>query len=417
MLLLRVFVPFALGYFLSFLFRSINAVVGPRLAGEFALPPEALGFMTSAYFLTFAAAQLPIGLALDHFGPRRTVSFLLLFAALGAFLFAQAESQGGLVLGRALIGLGVAACLMSSLKAFVLWYPQDRLPTLNGSVLAIGGLGAVVATAPVEAVLALWGWRTLFLGLAGATLFAALTIFLAVPEKPGGRSGESLGTMVRGLGSILASGLFWRIGPLVLTTSAAMQSFLGLWGGPWLRDVGGYDATTASELLLSYAIAMTAGFMGMGWLTPRLIRRGYQPLRIAAAVLALSFLGQAGVVAGLTGVAWLWMSIMGFFGTAAMLFYAAVVPVYGAARSGRVSTALNLLSFTGAFLGQWLTGVVIGLFPHGTEGYAPAGYATAFGLLLALEALAFLWLLPALRQPPGPHQSATGGRSPRIAKQ
>jgi MFS family permease len=410
MLLLRVFAPFALGYFLSFLFRSINAVVGPRLVTEFGLPPEALGFMTSAYFLTFAAAQLPIGLALDRFGPRRTVSFLLLFAALGAFLFAQAESQGDLVLARALIGFGVAACLMSSLKAFVLWYPQERLPALNGSVLAIGGLGAIVATAPVEAALTLWGWRELFFGLSAATLLAAVTIFLAVPEKPGSRSGESLGVMVRGLGGVLASGLFWRIGPLVLTTSAAMQSFLGLWGGPWLRDVGGYGAASASELLLDYAVAMTAGFVIMGWLTPRLIRRGFQPLRIAGVILAFSFLGQAGVVAGLAGVAWVWMSIMGFFGTAAMLFYAALVPVYGAARSGRVSTALNLLSFSGAFLGQWLTGVVIGLFPHEAKAYAPAGYATAFGVLLALEVAAFLWLLPALRRPPLPILPGPGAR-------
>lgn len=399
-MLFRVFLPFALGYFLSFLFRSINAVVGPRLVTEFDLPPEALGFMTSAYFLTFAAAQLPIGLALDRFGPRRTVSFLLLFAALGAYLFSRAEGQDELVVARALIGFGVAACLMSSLKAFVLWYPHDRLPALNGSVLAIGGLGAVVATAPVEAALTLWGWRDLFLGLSIATLLAAFTIFFAVPEKPGSRSGESLGAMIRGLGSVLASGLFWRIGPLVLTTSAALQSFLGLWGGPWLRDVGGYNAAAASELLLDYAVAMTVGFVAMGWLTPRLIRRGYLPLRIAGVVLAFSFVGQAGVVAGMTHIAWVLMSIMGFFGTAAMLFYAALVPVYGAARSGRVSTALNLLSFSGAFLGQWLTGVVIGFFPHAADGYAPAGYATAFGLLLGFEILTFLWLLPALRRPP-----------------
>lgn len=271
---------------------------------------------------------------------------------------------------------------------------------MNGAVLAIGGLGAMAATAPVEAALTLWGWRELFLGLAAATLLASATIALAVPEKPGSRSGETLGAMLRGLGGVLASRLFWLIGPMVLTTSAAGQAFLGLWDGPWLRDIGGYDAAAASALLLDYALAMTAGFVVMGWLTPRLIRMGFPPLRIAGVVLAFSFVGQIGVVAGLTGTAWLWMSIMGFFGTAAMLFYAAVVPVYGATRSGRVSTALNVLSFSGAFLGQWLTGVVIGLFPHEAERYAPAGYTTAFAVLLALQVLAFLWLLPALRQPP-----------------
>jgi sugar phosphate permease len=401
MLFLRVFLPFALGYFLSFLVRSINAVVGPRLVAEFALPPDALGFMTSAYFLTFAAAQLPVGLALDRFGPRRTNAALLLVAALGALLFARAESGQDLVVARGLIGLGVAACLMASFKAFVLWHPRENLPVLNGSVLAAGGLGAVTATAPVELALGLWGWRELFDGLAVAILLAALLVFLAVPEKPGSRSGESLGAMLRGLGGVLASRLFWRIAPLVLTTSAAGQSFLGLWGGPWLRDVGGYSAAQASTLLLDYAIAMTAGFLLMGALTRRLIRLGYEPLRIATLAIVFFLLAQGGVVAGASGLAWLWLSAMGFFGTAGMLFYAALVPVYGAALSGRVSTALNLLSFTGAFLGQWLIGVVIGWFePPGPGRYAAAGYPVAFGLLLAAEVATFLWLLPALRRRP-----------------
>jgi len=408
-LLLRVFLPFAIGYFLSFLFRSINAVVGPRLAGEFALSPEALGFMTSAYFLTFAAAQLPVGLALDRLGPRRTVSVLLLFAALGAFLFAEATSEGELILARALIGLGVAACLMASFKAFVLWYPKERLPLLNGSVLAIGGLGAVAATAPVEWALELWGWRELFLGLAVATVAAALLLFLTVPERQERASGESLRAMLAGLGRVLASGLFWRVAPLILTTSAAGQSFLGLWGGPWLRDVGGFSPQQASTLLLGYALAMTAGFLVMGALTQRLIRAGYQPLRIAAVGVGLFLLAQLGLVTGTTGLAWILMALLGFFSTAGMLFYAALVPVYGAALSGRVSTGLNLLSFSGAFLGQWLIGVVIGFYAAPAAGYAPAGYAAAFGLLLGAQVLTFLWLLPALRRSPLPFRPAGGG--------
>lgn len=399
MLLLRVFLPFALGYFLSFLYRSINAVVGPRLVAEFELPPEALGLMTSAYFLTFAAAQLPVGLALDRFGPRRTAGVLLLFAASGAFVFARAETAEGLLLGRALIGFGVAACLMASFKAFVIWYARERLPVLNGLVLAMGGLGAIVATAPVELALESWGWRDLFQGLAVLTLLAALAILLVVPEKRGARSGETLGAMLRGLGGVLASRLFWRIGPVILASSAAAQSFLGLWAGPWLRDVGGYDPAAAAHLLMDYAIAMTAGFLLMGTLTQWLARRGYDPLRVASIGLLVFVLGQVGIVLGWAGSAWVWFLLMGFFGTSGMLYYAALVPVYGAALSGRVSTALNLMSFVGAFLGQWLVGLVIGWFagPPGA-GYAPEGYRTAFAAVLALQLLALAWLLPELRR-------------------
>jgi MFS family permease len=103
----RVFLPFATGYFLSQLFRSVNAVVSADLIRDLGLDAWTVGFLTSAFFFAFAIGQLPVGVALDRFGPRRTESFLLLFGALGSLLFSQAGSIPGLVVGRALIGLGV----------------------------------------------------------------------------------------------------------------------------------------------------------------------------------------------------------------------------------------------------------------------------------------------------------------------
>ncbi len=89
MILARVFVPFACGYFLSYLYRVINAVIAPDLVAELRLDAAELGFLTSTYFLTFALFQLPLGMLLDRFGPRRTEAALLMFAALGAFVFAK----------------------------------------------------------------------------------------------------------------------------------------------------------------------------------------------------------------------------------------------------------------------------------------------------------------------------------------
>ncbi|MBL8253669.1 MAG: MFS transporter, partial [Candidatus Competibacter sp.] len=145
----RIFLPFAAGYFLSYLYRAINAALSPYLATELRLDATDLGLLTSVYFLTFAAFQLPLGVLLDRFGPRRVEATLLLFAAAGAGLFAVSHSPLELIVGRGLIGLGVSACLMASFKAFVLWLPAERLPVANGWVLAAGGLGALAATAPV----------------------------------------------------------------------------------------------------------------------------------------------------------------------------------------------------------------------------------------------------------------------------
>src|SRR5512134_357876 len=115
---LRIFIPFALGYFLSYLYRTVNAVLAPDLVRDLGLDPAGLGLLTSAYFFAFALAQLPIGILLDRYGPRRVEACLLLFAAAGALLFARATSLPELLLGRGLIGLGVAACLMAAFKAF-----------------------------------------------------------------------------------------------------------------------------------------------------------------------------------------------------------------------------------------------------------------------------------------------------------
>ena len=180
---IRLFLPFAAGYFLSYLFRTVNAVIGPVLARELALPDNALGLLTSTYFLAFGAAQLPLGILLDRYGPRRVEAGLLLLAASGAAVFALSDTLAGLATGRALIGLGVAACLMASFKAFSMWFPPERQASLTGWIMASGGLGALAASKPLELALGFASWREIALGQA-----------VTPPQAPpsGGFDGPSL---------------------------------------------------------------------------------------------------------------------------------------------------------------------------------------------------------------------------------
>src|SRR6186997_3268977 len=112
-LVVSVLLPFAAGYYLSYLFRSINALTAGDLTAELGLGAADLGLLTSAYFLVFAAVVLPCGVLLDRYGPRLIDSALLLVAAAGSLLFAVADSMVMLLVGRALIGLGVAVGLMA----------------------------------------------------------------------------------------------------------------------------------------------------------------------------------------------------------------------------------------------------------------------------------------------------------------
>jgi MFS family permease len=203
------FLPFAAAYFISYLFRVINAAIAGPLVAEFDLNAAQLGLLTSVYFLTFAAAQLPLGVAIDRFGPSRVQGILLTIAAVGALVFATASGIAGLLVGRALIGFGVAAALSAGLKAIADEFPQEQLPLLNGLFVAFGAAGAISATAPMDWLLARLDWRSVFILLSISTLFVALLFPLAV-RQPRGLTGQTRLNVL----AVYNDPRFWRFAPL-----------------------------------------------------------------------------------------------------------------------------------------------------------------------------------------------------------
>jgi predicted MFS family arabinose efflux permease len=235
-----VLLPFAVGYYLSYVFRTINALIASDLIAELHVSAADLGLLTSVYFLVFAAVQLPLGALLDRHGPKTIQSSLLLLASAGALVFALADGFIGLMIGRALLGLGVALALMAGFKAIVLWFPPGRVVLANGWLVMLGALGAVTATAPAELLVHAVGWRGLFALLAGFSALAALLVLFAVPEPRGSRPGPST-KPVASLWTIYRDPRFWRIAPLSALGIATSWSLQGLWAAPWLRDVAGLE--------------------------------------------------------------------------------------------------------------------------------------------------------------------------------
>lgn len=389
---LRVLLPFALAYFLSYLFRVVNAVIAPDLVTDLGIGPADLGLLTAAYFISFAAFQLPLGILLDRFGPRRVEGLLLLLAAGGAVLFARAEGLWGLVLGRAGIGLGVAAGYMAAIKAYTLWFPAASWPRINGLHLAAGGLGALSATVPVEAALRVADWRGVFLGLSALSLAVAVVIWSAVPEKRPASPPEALSRPWRGIREVFGSPRFWRIAPFTVASQVAFMAVHGLWSGPWLRDVAGLDRPAAAAVLFWTAAAMTAGYVGIGWVTERLGRAGVAPLTTGVWGMALFMLVQGLLIFAPPGWAPVLWALFGFIGTAGVIPYPALAMQFAPALAGRVSTGLNVLVFVATFAAQWGIGAVIALFPPDVPGrYAPAGYRASLLLLLFFQGLGLLW--------------------------
>ena len=388
----RVFVPFAAGYFLSYLYRVVNAVIAPDLVGELGIGPSALGLLTATYFIAFASAQLPLGVLLDRFGPRRVEALLLLFAGLGAYLFSRSASLSALIVARAFIGFGVSACLMAAFKAYTLWFPTDKWPLVNGFQMAAGGLGALAATAPVEAALQVTDWRGIFAALSLATLVVAVAVYTVVPERSSGASGECLNDQLEGVKAVFTSRVFWRTAPLATMSQAAFLSIQGLWAGPWLKDVAGLDRSGVATVLSWVAVAMIVGFISLGTLAERLSQRGIAVLTTSVTGMFVFMAVQLLVLT--TPLAWgplVWV-LFGFFGTSGIIAYAGFSQQFPVHLSGRVTTAINLLVFIAAFVGQWAIGAIIGLWPVESNGnYSAAGYRSAFALILAIQLIAWLW--------------------------
>jgi predicted MFS family arabinose efflux permease len=376
------------------MYRMVNAVLAPTLAAEFGLTAAGLGLLSSVYFLSFAVVQLPLGVALDRFGPRRVNAALLLVAAAGGVWFTMAESAAAAIAARALIGLGVSACLMASLTAFVLWYPPERISTMTGVAFSSGAVGAMAVTVPLEVLLRAWGWREAFLLIVAANLAVSLVLWLWVPERRATRQGEPLAEQLRGLGKLLRDPAFLRLAVCVGASQCAAVALQTLWIATWLRDVAGWNPAEVARGLLAVNVSMIAGYLAFGRAADAWQRRGRGALPLLAGGVALSSLCLGLLMLGVGSLA-LWCVFVGT-GTAVVLAYSIVARRYPREMAGRVNTAVNVIGFVGMFSGQWGIGAVLSLWPQSgaglTAGYAPEAYPWALAMVWAVQLAGLAWL-------------------------
>jgi MFS family permease len=383
---LATLLPFCFGYYLSYLLRTINAVIAPELVRDLGLGAADLGFLTSTYFLTFALAQLPVGLALDRFGPRRVVSTLLAVTAVGCGLFAVADSFAALAVARALIGLGVAACLMGGLKAIEESFPLPRHTSLTGVIMAAGALGALTASAPLDWALPRIGWRGSLAVTGAASVLGALLVAAAAPKRTHAKHADE-----HTLLSILRARAFWRFAPQVALYTGGFMALQGLWIVPWLIAVEGSSRAEAARMLLWLNLGMLVGQLSVSFGAGTLARLGLTRTRLMLGSLLVALVVEATIFTRLAHGPAAWLALgMANMGSAQV--YGVAAAFFPPQLSGRVSTALNQLAFAGAFAAQWGVGVSVqALAPHaGTlaayqRTFAVLWLAQLAGVLLAIR--------------------------------
>ncbi len=393
-LVVRVLGPLGAAFLLSNYYRGVNAVLSPYLIADLHLTAASLGLVTSIYFFTSAVFQAPLGLFMDRYGPRRVQGAMALFAAVGVALFALSRDIGVLVVARAIMGVGAASALMTCFQAIVLWFPRERWPALNGLILAMGGLGGLLASMPTALALHVTDWHGLMLATAAVTVAVALAVYRIVPERTRDGPAPRFAEQVAGLATIYRDRLFWRLAPVAACAAGSNLAFAGLWAGPWLKDVAGLGPDGIGFSLLCYALLVIAGYVVSGTLGSFLTRRNISLVVMIAGSFIVSIVLQIPLLLPSGAGRWIVLVSMGVFNGITALCYPVLNAHFPHGMSGRVNTAMNLFFFCGAFALQYAVGAVVSLFPQASPGRYPAmAYQVGFGLMIAVELAAWLWLL------------------------
>ena len=347
---------FASGYCLAYVYRTLPALISEPLIKELGLTPGDLGILSAAFFFATAALQLPIGVWLDRYGPRRVQGLLMFSAVIGAALFALTDNVVLLTIARALIGIGAAGGFMAGLKAIGLWFPPERVALANSWLVMLGSLGACLATWPAAWVMAEMGWRGLFEVLAALTAVSALAILMLVPERHPKRNDARQAPGVSIL-SIYRDGRFWRLAPLSALSVGSAWALQGLWAAPWFSTVEALDRQTIVIYLFVMAAILAPSALLLGVTVHQLRRRGISPGGVFGFVTALGMSAEFALILRLPLPPLLpWLVIAGI-GTVTVLSFTILSQMFSA--SGRANAALNLLHLGTAFLVQSGIGFLI----------------------------------------------------------
>lgn len=375
--------------------RSSMGVLAPELSAELGLSPEMLGAIASAFFIAYAAMQIPTGLLLDRFGPRRTMVGLFLLTVVGTFLFALAPSGPLMLLARLLMGIGCAGVFSGAFMVIARFFPSERFTSIGATMNSFAMLGTFLATIPLAWLVVAVGWRAGFIAIgcamAAIWLISGLTVRDRPPETGGAaaaRRTENLREIFAGLRDVLRTPGILKIASGGIALSAS-NTFLGIWGGPYLNDVHGLSEAERGQVLIFMAIAGVGGHFVYG-----------QASRVFNTLKGLVLAGTLGIAAVMAALA-LWPSpgLIAVTALFALLGLACSFPTvllsHGRAMVpdrliGRGLTVVNTGVMVSIALMQIAIGALIGLFPS-ADGQATAeGYRLAFGFVGVMAVVTFL---------------------------
>jgi MFS family permease len=389
----------AMFFFYAWVLRVAPSVMVEELMRDFAVGAAVLGNLSAAYFYGYAGMQIPVGLLLDRFGPRRLMTIAALVCAGGCVLFATGGTLAAVTAGRFLIGAAAAFSLVGAMAVAGQWFPANRFAIFSGLAMALGMAGGVLGQAPLRIAVEASDWRTTTLALAAGGVALALGAWTTVRDKWRGSGG--IGNALSGFGIVARHRQSWLIALTGLGTSTPLLAFAGLWGVPFLETAYGLPRTFAATLTSMLFVGWGVGAPLFGWLSDRIGRRKAPLLAgLALETLALAILIYVpGLpVSALAGLCFL----VGFLGSAQIVCFALAKENHRAALSGTAIGFVNTMVTGAGALFQPLVGFLLDLAwtgetAFGARLYDTGAYRLAFASLIAC-CLAGLLCLIAVRE-------------------
>jgi MFS family permease len=380
-------------YGISQFLRNSIGVIAPNLATELDLSASEIGLLASVFFFSFAAAQIPLGVALDRYGPRRCMLVCAVIAIVGALLFAWAPSPGWLITARVLMGLGASCYFMAPLALYARRFPPDRFATVAGFQYGLGTLGTLLATAPFAWAVAAIGWRACFVVVSAAMLAAGILIAVVIRNDAPAQGAEKPSLRESFIGMMAATRVrsFWPLFAMHFITYSSFVIVVGLWGGPYLTHIYGYSLTERGNMLLVAVVFQVIGALLWGP-TDRWFKSYKVPV-MTGALMTAAVMATGALVGEFSPVGlFAWFVAIGLTTGYLPVMIAHGKSLFPADLVGRGITLLNIATMGGVFVSQSVTGFVIDLFPAAGERYALDAYRSVFALqagIILLGCLAY----------------------------
>ncbi|MEM1058124.1 MAG: MFS transporter [Verrucomicrobiota bacterium] len=357
----------ALFYTYEFALRIVPSVMEEELMANFKILAGGFGLLSAAYYFVYTPMQLPVGMLMDIFGPRRLLTSATLVCAVGIFLFAATDVLGIAVVGRCLMGLGSAFAFIGAMKLAAIWFPPHRFALFSGLISSLGMVGAMVGDNTLAVMVTDLGWReTCYtLGILGVVLGVAIGLVVhdRPPEGYHVPQHHSVDTSVRVLWIS-----FWKVASRAQTWKTGLAgsimflpiSVIGsLWGPPLMESIDpGMPLVEATAVTTMVFLGYALGSPAIGHLSDH-FRNRKLPMVIGSIGATASFATLV-LMPGLpVWLMYVLSFLTGLFGSAQALVFVAGREANRADAAGTTIAMVNMLVTFGGMLFQPIVGYLL----------------------------------------------------------